>query len=90
MGIEILMFGNIQIKKNYHHITPTFLVDVDLSFGEKKYKHFIGCLYNCNKVKPLSIILPETSACIKIYDGQTKWMCFFIEDGVSLEKYNTI
>ena len=36
MGIEILMFGNIQIKKkNYRHITPTFLVDVDLSFGEK-------------------------------------------------------
>ena len=46
------MFSNIQIKKkNYRHITPTFLVDVDLSFGEKKYKHFIGCLYNFNKVK---------------------------------------
>ena len=36
------------------------------------------------------LILPETSAYVKIYDGQTKWMCFLIEDDDSLEKYNTI
>ena len=35
-------------------------------------------------------MLPKTSAYIKIYDGQTKWMYFLIEDDDLLEKYNTI
>ena len=26
----------------------------------------------------------------KSYDGQTKWMCFWIEDDDLSEKYNTI
>ena len=30
------------------------------------------------------------SAYVKIHDGQTKWMHFFIEYDDSLEKYNTI
>ena len=32
----------------------------------------IGYLYNDNKVKPLHIMLPKTSAYIKSYDEQTK------------------
>ena len=37
-------------------------------------------------------MLPKTMlpACLKSYDGQTKWMYFLIEDDQSLEKYNTI
>ena len=35
-------------------------------------------------------MLPKTSAYVKIYDRQTKWMCFLIEDNGLLEKYNTI
>ena len=35
-------------------------------------------------------MLPKTSAYIKIYDGQTKWMYFLIEDDESLKEYNTI
>ena len=31
-------------------------------------------------------MLPKTSAYVKIYDGQTKWMCFFTEDDDLLEK----
>ena len=34
-------------------------------------------------------MLPKTSAYVKIYDGQTKWMYFLIEDDDLLEKYNT-
>ena len=30
------------------------------------------------------------SACTCNYDGQTKWIYFFIEDDDLLEKYNTI
>ena len=35
-------------------------------------------MYNGNKVK--HIMLPKTSAYVKSYDGQTKWMYFLIED----------
>ena len=34
-------------------------------------------MYNSN-VKPLHKMLPKTSAYVKSYDGQTKWMCFLI------------
>ena len=98
MDKAILTFGKIEIKKKnfYHHRTPNFQVDVDIekvlvsnkiSFGRKNYKYFSGYLYNGNKVKPLNIMLPKTSAYIKSYDGQTKWLYFLIEDN---EKYNTI
>ena len=35
-------------------------------------------------------MLPNTSAYVKNYDGQTKWMYFLIEDDDLLGKYNTI
>ena len=35
-------------------------------------------------------MLPKTSACLKSYDRQTKWMHFLIEDDDLLEKVNTI
>ena len=50
----------------------------------------IGYLYNDNKIRPLHIVLPNTSAYAKGYDGQTKWMYFLIEDNDLLEKYNYI
>ena len=34
-------------------------------------------------------MLPKTSAYVKIYDGQTKWIHFSIEDDL-LKKFNTI
>ena len=68
--------------KLYCHKTPV-LKDVDIEkllvsnkifFGEENCKYFIGYLDNDNKVNPLHITLPKTSAYIKRYDGQTKWM----------------
>ena len=35
-------------------------------------------------------MLPKTSAYVKSYDGQTKWMYFLIEDGDLLKIYNTL
>ena len=35
-------------------------------------------------------MLPKTSAYVKSYDGQTKWMYFSVEDDDLLEKYNTL
>ena len=47
-------------------------------------------MYNDNKVKPLHIIFSKKSPYVKSYDGETKWMYFFIEDDDLLEKYNAI
>ena len=33
---------------------------------------------------------PKTSAYVKSYDGQTKWMDFLIDNDDLLKKYNTI
>ena len=76
------MGGDVDIVK--------VLVSNKIYFGEKHYKYFIGYLYNDHKVKPLHIMLPKTSAYVKSYYGQTKWMYFLIEDDDLLEKYNTI
>ena len=35
-------------------------------------------------------MLPKTSAYVKSYDGQTKWMYILIKDYGLLEKYNTV
>ena len=35
-------------------------------------------------------MLPKTSAGVKSYDGQTRWMYFLIKDDNLLEKYNTV
>ena len=48
-----------------------------VSSGEKKYKHFIGYKDDDHKIKPLRIILPETSAQVKSYDGGIKWIFFY-------------
>ena len=50
----------------------------------------MGYLYNGNKFKLLNIMLSKTSAHVKSYDGQIKWMYFLIEDDKLLQKYNTI
>ena len=103
MDKEIFTIGDNEIEKNkfYCHKTLIPLRDVDTEkvlvstrflLVRKNYKYFIGYYLhnNNNKVKPLHIMLPKTSAYVKDYDGQTKWMYFLIEDDVLLERYNTI
>ena len=62
------------------------LVPNKISFGEKNQKCFIGYLYDNDKIKSLHIILPKTTAYVKRYDGQTKWMYFFLEEDDLLQK----
>ena len=57
---------------------------------EKTINTLLGYLYNDHNVKPLHIMLPKTSAYLKSYDAQTKWMYFLIKGDYFLEKYNTI
>ena len=69
----------LKLKKNkcYRHKTFALLKDIDIekvsvsnkiSFGEKNCKYVIHQLYKDRKVKPLHIILPKISACVKSYD----------------------
>ena len=51
-----------------------------VSLGEKNYKYFIGYKDDDHKIKSICILLSKTSAYVKRYDGETKWMYFFIED----------
>ena len=44
----------------------------------RSWTKIIDCLYNVNKVKPSNIMLPKTSAYVKSYDGQTKWIYFWL------------
>ena len=47
--------------------TEKVLVSEKISFDKKKYKYFLGYLYDNHKVKPLNIMLPKTSAYVKSY-----------------------
>ena len=47
-------------------------------------------MYNDHKVKSLHIILFKTSAYVKSYDEQIKWMWFLIKGDDLLQEYNTI
>ena len=85
MGNEILS----EKSKLYRNKTRVFLIDVNIEkvlvsykiyFDDKNCKYFIGYLYNDDKVNSLHIALPKTSAYLKSYDGQIKWMYFLIED----------
>ena len=60
-------------NRNFYHI----------KIGEKNYKHFIGYLNNNDKVKPMYIMLPKTSAYVRSYDGKIKWMYFLIKDDLN-------
>ena len=57
--------------------TEKVLVSNNISSGEKSGKYFICYLCNDNKVKSLHKMFPKTSAYVKRYDGQTKWIYFF-------------
>ena len=97
----IISFGNIEIEKykSHHRKNLILLEDVDtdnilitgmVSMGEKDYKYFIGCKDVDYKIKPLCIIFPKTTPCVKNHDGETKWMKFLIKDDAFLQKYNDI
>ena len=80
----------LKLKKiNFCAINPEFLKDADIekvllsnniSSTEKKYKYFLGYLYDNYKVNSLHKMLKKTSSYVKSCHGQTKWMYFFIEN----------
>ena len=81
---------NLEIEKDkfYRYKSPIFVEDVNtynilvskkISSYRENYKYFIGYLYNYYKIKPLNIILPETSAYVKDYDGNLNGHTFLLK-----------
>ena len=95
------MFGDMEIKKRKfcHCKNLIFLEYADndnikvssmVSSVEKSYKYFIDYKDDDYKIKPLHIMLPKTSAYVKIYYGETEWVKFLINDDDLLEKCSGI
>ena len=93
------MFGDTEIKKRKfrQRINLILLEDIYIekmqvssrvSSGEKNHKCFIGYKNDAHQIKSLHIILPKISAYVKMFDGETNWMCFFIEDDELFEIYS--
>ena len=60
-----------------------------VSFGKKVFKYFIGCKDDLEKIMPLCIMLPKTSAYGRNFD-ETKHLSFLTKDKKLLEKYNRV
>ena len=65
------------------------IISNKISSGKKNYKYVFGYMDDF-KIKPLHILLPKTSAYVKGYDGETKWMYFVTEGNEVFKKYNDI
>ena len=100
MSEKTLKFNNIRVNKKEFHKSkqPIDLmsVNVDQIVISEKFKHsddgfkyFIG--YQEDEiVKPLCIILPQMSGCIKHFKNGGKNISFFVRDDNVFDKYNEI
>ena len=100
MSEKTLKFNNIRVNKKEFHKSkqPIDLTSVNVDqivvsdiFGhsDEGFKNFIG--YQEGKiVKPLCIILPQMSGCIKYFENGGENMSFFIKDDEVWEKYEQI
>ena len=97
---KTLKFNNIRLNKKEFHKPkePIDLmsVSVDQIVMSDKFKHnnegfkyFIG-YQEGEIVKPLCIILPQMSGCIKYFENGGKNMSFLINDDQVWEKYEQI
>ena len=100
MTEKSLTFNNIRFNKNkiYMSKEPTVLMSVSIdrivvsdkfNHDNDGYKCFIG-YQEGEIVKPLCIILPQTSRCIKYFEYGGMKMSFLIKDDEVLEKYEQI
>ena len=100
MTEETLKFDNIRVNKKEFHISKQpidlDLVNIDqiVVFDKFKqsddgFKFFIG--YKDGEiVKPLCIILPQMSGCMKSFENGGKNLFFMIKDDMCLNIYNEI
>ena len=101
MGEQTLTFGDIAVNKKEFNASKQAivlnLVNRNKIVTSDKFKHsddgskfFIGCLNDDDIIRPLCIILPQMSGCIKYFDNGGKNMSFKIEDESVYLKYTEI
>ena len=61
----------------------------EFKHNNESFKYFIGCQKG-EIAKPLRIILPQMSGCIKYYENGGKTMSFFIKDNEVWDKHDKI
>ena len=99
MGKETVTSGDIEIEEDkfYHYKSLIFWEDVDTNnvlasnkifSGENNFRYFINYLYDDYKIKQLHIKPSKSSAYVKRYDGQTKWIHFWLKMMTEDKKYN--
>ena len=100
MSEKTLKFNNIRLNKKEFHKSkePIDLLSVNVDqivvsdkfkHNNESFKYFIG--YKEGEiVKPLCIILPQTSGYIKYFENRSKNMSFLIKDDEVREKYDKI
>ena len=100
MTEKALKFNNIRVNKKefYKSKEPIDLmsVNVDQIVISDKFKHnnegskYFICYQEGEVIKPLCIILPQTSGYIKYFENGGKNMSFLIKNDEVLDKYNEI
>ena len=101
MSKQTLVFNDIEVNKKDFYASkkgnPLNLVNTNnivISYRVKQnndtYKYFIGYSHDDGVIKPLCIVLPKMSECIKCFENGGKNMSFKIEDEDVYLKYNEI
>ena len=101
MSEQTLKFGGIVFNKKEFHAskqgialnsvkTGKILVSCKFKHSDDGFKYFIGYLHDDDVIRPLCIILPQMSGCIKYFDNGGKKMSFKIEDESVYLKYTEI
>ena len=100
MSQKTLKFNNIRVNKKEFRkskqpidsdsVTIDQIVVSDkFRHSDEGFKYFIG--YQDNEIiKPLCIILPQMSGCMKYFENGGKKMSFFVRHDFVLNKYNKI
>ena len=100
MSEKALKLDNVEVNKKESHkskqpidlnlVSADQLVVSDkVKHSNYRFKYFIG--YKKGEIfKPLCIILPEMSGCIKYFESSGKNMSFLIKDNDVLDKFNEI
>ena len=101
MSEQTLEFGDIVVNKKEFHAskqaialnlvnTNKILVSDKFKHSDDGFKYFIGYLDNDDVIRPLCIILPHMSGCIKYFGNGGKNMSFKVEDESGYLKYTEI
>ena len=100
MSEKTLKFNNIEISKKEFQVPKQpialdsvlinkIVVSDKYEHSDKGFKYFLGYKED-DIIRPLCIILPQMSGCIKYFDNGGKNMSFMIEENSVLIKYNEI